>query len=352
MCLNDIAMLSSSHPPLRCFVAMAFDHDDTDAVFKIIQATVKPLQIQAIRIDRVEHNDDIDDRIIREIKNADFTIADLTYARPSVYFEAGFAQRSVPVIYKVRSDHFNPRGDDPNGNLRVHFDLQMKNIIAWKDPTDKLFQKRLTSRIKKVIAPIVRSRALVEEAKAKAAQFAILSRLEQYEYLRKLTRHHFAKLRYTVFEVRDNAMPVMKQFISLGDPFRGAIVCINHNRDSLRFVFVHVVGSITKTLCQHYRFSLLGMLPYDIEGLHKKHTPVTRSKEDIVVCSFGTGGTARMAKEIPRLRPRNDGIMTYTETEHRNHKSHSYERHTTVQVIESTARLADLDEELQRRFAE
>jgi hypothetical protein len=32
--------------------------------------------------------------------------ADLRYARPSVYFEAGYAERSVPVIYTVRRDHF------------------------------------------------------------------------------------------------------------------------------------------------------------------------------------------------------------------------------------------------------
>src|SRR5215472_9716952 len=52
---------------------------------------------------RLEHNDDIDKRIMKEIKACDFAIADLTYARPSVYFEAGFAQRSVPVT--SRKDH-------------------------------------------------------------------------------------------------------------------------------------------------------------------------------------------------------------------------------------------------------
>lgn len=180
-CLNDIAMPLRPQPPLRCFVAMAFDQPDTDAVFTAIDTTLKPMRIKAIRVDRVEHNDDIDDRIISEIKDADFAIADLTYARPSVYFEAGFAHRSIPVIYTVRSDHFKPKANDPNGNLRVHFDLQMKNIISWKEPNDIFFQKRLRSRLSKVIAPLLRQKALTQDAKAKVARFTGKSLQEQRE---------------------------------------------------------------------------------------------------------------------------------------------------------------------------
>jgi nucleoside 2-deoxyribosyltransferase len=83
------------------------------------------------RVDRIEHNDDIDDRIIAEIEKADLVITDLTYARPSVYFEAGYAQRAIPVVYTVRGDHFRARDADPHGNRQVHFDLKMRNIIAW-----------------------------------------------------------------------------------------------------------------------------------------------------------------------------------------------------------------------------
>src|SRR6516165_8184298 len=138
---------------LRCFVAMAFGHPDADAVYDTIKKALRPMHIKSVRADRIEHNDDIDDRIIAEIERADFVLADLTYARPSVYFEAGYAQRSVPVIYTARRDHFKDRPDDPNGNLRVHFDLQMRNIIAWSGGDDRNFLKRLKSRITKVIAP-------------------------------------------------------------------------------------------------------------------------------------------------------------------------------------------------------
>jgi hypothetical protein len=110
---------------LRCFVAMAFGHKDTDAIFRALRRTLGPLGVNAQRVDRIEHNDNIDTRIISEIEAADLVIADLTYARPSVYFEAGYAQRAIPVMFTARSDHFRERDNDPNGNRHVHFDLKM-----------------------------------------------------------------------------------------------------------------------------------------------------------------------------------------------------------------------------------
>ncbi len=132
-----------------CFVAMAFDHADTDSLYdKQILPTLKKLGIKFIRIDRRQSNDDINIQIIDQLNNADFCITDLTYARPSVYFEAGFAQKSIPVIYTVRKDHLNP--GQPDG-LRVHFDLQMKPIIDWKSPDDNSFANRLEKRLRATI---------------------------------------------------------------------------------------------------------------------------------------------------------------------------------------------------------
>src|SRR5580765_8219234 len=111
---------------LRCFVAMRFEEQQTDKVYdRLIEPTLKRQQIVPIRIDRVEHNDNIDQRIIREIEHCDLALADLTFARPSVYFEAGYAERKVPVIYTCRKDHFKANPNDVGDNLRVHFDLQM-----------------------------------------------------------------------------------------------------------------------------------------------------------------------------------------------------------------------------------
>jgi len=161
---------------LKCFVAMAFGHADTDKVYDdLIVPTLKDRKVRPIRIDRIEYNDDVDDRIIAELQECDFVIADLTYARPSVYFEAGYAQREVPVIYISRKDHFSPKADDEFGNYRVHFDLQMKNIIPWSSPTDHNFSKRLKARIDKVISPVLRQKKAEQQSNLESAQFAVLS---------------------------------------------------------------------------------------------------------------------------------------------------------------------------------
>lgn len=155
---------------------MALGYPDTDMVYDdLVVPTLKDRKVTAIRIDRIEHNDDIDDRIMAELQECDFVIADLSYARPSVYFEAGYAQRQVPVIYTCRKDHFSPRADDEFGNYRVHFDLQMKNIIPWSSPNDHHFSNRLKARIDKVISPILRQKKAEKQSNLESAKFAVLS---------------------------------------------------------------------------------------------------------------------------------------------------------------------------------
>lgn len=137
--------------------------------------------MKPVRVDREEHNDDIDDKIIQELEEASLVIADLTYARPSVYFEAGYAQRKIPVIYTCRSDHFRPKPDDRYGNFRVHFDLQMKNIIGWKDKAYKAFSQRLSKRIKKVVAPMLREQEKSDKETEDTRQIRSLSIRSQRE---------------------------------------------------------------------------------------------------------------------------------------------------------------------------
>lgn len=130
-----------------CFIAMAFGKEDTEKLYdNLILPVLNKLNIRPIIINRQESNDDLNLQIIDELKKCDFAIADLTYARPSVYFEAGFAQRAVEVIYTVRADHLEINKPD---ELRVHFDLQMKNLITWSGADDKKFSEKLTRRIEK-----------------------------------------------------------------------------------------------------------------------------------------------------------------------------------------------------------
>jgi len=171
---------------MNCFVASAFNHADIDAIYdQAIRPVLKGLKIQPLRVDRVEHNDDIDDRIFKLIDKSQLCIADLTHARPSVYYEAGYAFGSgKPVIYIVRSDHFRPREDDPSGNLRVHFDLRMKNMIPWTSPNDA-FKKRLRARLRHVTRPFLQKKRADEKEKEQEKAFANLSLVQQTQSLRQ-----------------------------------------------------------------------------------------------------------------------------------------------------------------------
>jgi len=101
---------------LKCFIASPLSHKDVDIIYdKAIRPILKELKIQPIRIDKIEHNDDIDDKIFQLLDKADFCVADLTYARPSVYYEAGYAFASgKPVIYIARKDHFVAKPSETN----------------------------------------------------------------------------------------------------------------------------------------------------------------------------------------------------------------------------------------------
>ncbi len=97
-----------------------------------------------IRVDEQQHIGKIDDRIIAEIRQAKFIIADFTSAkdkpRGGVYYEAGFAQGlNIPVIWTCRQDMID----------NVHFDTRQFNHIVWKDPQD--LQTQLKDRIAAVI---------------------------------------------------------------------------------------------------------------------------------------------------------------------------------------------------------
>ena len=164
---------------LRCFIATAFNKNDVDNIYdKIFVPVLKQLSIKPLRVDRVEHNDDIDDTIFLLLDNADFW-ADLTYARPSVYYEAGYGfGKGKPIIYTARSDHFKDKLNDPEGLKRIHFDLQMKNIIPWSIP-NKTFLKKLETRIKKVIRPILIQNIKKQKELTEEIDFSRFSQIER-----------------------------------------------------------------------------------------------------------------------------------------------------------------------------
>jgi nucleoside 2-deoxyribosyltransferase len=163
---------------VKCFIASAFNYNDVDEIYKkSIVPVLRELNIEPQRVDRINHNKKIDSKIIELIQNCDFGIADLTNARPSVYYEAGFIEgMNKNVIYITRIDHFRP--DKNNDVERIHFDLITKNIISWSGPTIS-FNRKLKSRIKLVLNSIVPQKEINQEEIDSIDRYKFLSLVER-----------------------------------------------------------------------------------------------------------------------------------------------------------------------------
>jgi len=127
--------------PGRCFVAMSFDPTLAAAYENGIRPAVKDdCGFDPVRIDLVHHNEKICDRILAEIRLAQFMVADFTLHRAGVYFEAGFAMGlGRPVIWTVRKDDL----------AKAHFDTRQYNHIEWEEPQD--LRAKLADRIRATI---------------------------------------------------------------------------------------------------------------------------------------------------------------------------------------------------------
>ncbi|MES2770223.1 MAG: nucleoside 2-deoxyribosyltransferase [Bdellovibrionota bacterium] len=75
------------------------------------------------------HTDNITNKIMSEIKDSKFVVAELTYNNRGVYFESGYARGlGKPVFHLIKSDHVD--GDDKEGK-RIHFDIQQIMYRQW-----------------------------------------------------------------------------------------------------------------------------------------------------------------------------------------------------------------------------
>ena len=131
----------------RGFVAMSFNPILDDVWAKGLKLGIEDAKCEAIRIDRVHHNEKICDRIVSEIRSCGFLIADVTRHRQGVYFEAGLSiGLGKPVIWTCREHDFR----------RAHFDTRQYNHIVWQTPVD--LRINLRDRIRATILPLLPER--------------------------------------------------------------------------------------------------------------------------------------------------------------------------------------------------
>jgi hypothetical protein len=96
------------------------DPDGFGAALRDAIALALPAPLSAYRVENDHSAVDITDEIVANIRRARFVVADLTCARPNVYFEAGLAMGlGKPVVFTRRAGE------------TAHFDVAAYKIIEW-----------------------------------------------------------------------------------------------------------------------------------------------------------------------------------------------------------------------------
>jgi hypothetical protein len=108
----------------QVFIAMSFSDDMRPIWENAIKPAIKRAGYKPYKVDVEPHIDRIDVKIIAEINNSRFVVADVTHQKHGVYFEAGYALGiGLPVIWCVRKEDLK----------NVHFDTRQYNHIVWEN---------------------------------------------------------------------------------------------------------------------------------------------------------------------------------------------------------------------------
>lgn len=132
-----------------CFVAMWFDDSTSDLWSKALYPAIEMSGFNPVRIDFVEHNNQIVDEILASINRSRFVVADFTGNRGSVYFEAGYALgQQKQVIFTCKN---TGKDDDNNDFKKLRFDIEHFRFTFWRDDEYEDFKSELQNRIEATI---------------------------------------------------------------------------------------------------------------------------------------------------------------------------------------------------------
>ncbi|MGE0626815.1 MAG: hypothetical protein AB7O43_03260 [Hyphomicrobiaceae bacterium] len=118
------------------FIIMAFasDNPELEDIHQAIKQTCREAGIIAFRSDEIEHNEKITDMVVSGISRSDFIIADMTYERPNVYYELGYAHGLGKKVIMIARE-----------GTTLHFDIKDYNAIFYRNLT--ALRQKLSQRI-------------------------------------------------------------------------------------------------------------------------------------------------------------------------------------------------------------
>lgn len=126
----------STHVPNTAFIIMWMDPSQPalDDVHLIVKETFAEFGVAAMRADDLEHQEKITDVVLDHIARAEFLFADLSGARPNVYYEIGYAHAlgKRPILYRQEG-------------TPLHFDLSVHNVPEYRGISD--LRQKLRERL-------------------------------------------------------------------------------------------------------------------------------------------------------------------------------------------------------------
>jgi nucleoside 2-deoxyribosyltransferase len=121
----------------KAFIAMGFNTKYTKTIKNAVKRGCAKAGIIAETVDESNYVGDINDRIISEINQSKYVIADYTENNYGAYYESGYARgKGIVVIETCNSDWFSEKDKTGKRANRLHFDVEHRNMIMWTDEED------------------------------------------------------------------------------------------------------------------------------------------------------------------------------------------------------------------------